>query len=380
MSEKARSFYVPQLDALRFLAFLMVFATHALPHGAESYGPLGPLPALIVRSGAFGVDLFFVLSSYLITTLLLREIAQTGRLHIKAFYMRRVLRIWPLFFGFILLASILTPALSLEETNWAFIAGLLAFAGNLVLAITATGPHVLGPLWSLCLEEQFYLVWPPLVKRITVMGLRKIALGMLLVAIACRVIFAELQLPDISLWTFTLTRMDGIAAGILLATAPPLRINAWLGVLLGLAGIVAAEGMNMAFGALNGAVLGYTLAAGAGALVVGSAMRLPTPPGFLIYLGRISFGLYVFHALFIRIGLIYLPSDILAVQLGRVILAFAATIAAAAISYEFYEKPFLKWKRAFEVVPSRPDGGAEAAEVIEDRGDNGERAKPAPVN
>jgi peptidoglycan/LPS O-acetylase OafA/YrhL len=96
MSHKA-SFYHPELDALRFFAAASVFLLHAFLKSAG-------LLFLVTGSGAYGVDLFFVLSSFLITTLLLRERDTTGTVDIRAFYVRRILRIWPLYFSFIAFA------------------------------------------------------------------------------------------------------------------------------------------------------------------------------------------------------------------------------------------------------------------------------------
>ena len=88
--------YRPQLDALRFFAFFSVFLFHAT-RGLKITGPLGAL----CDAGAYGMCVFFILSSYLITTLLVRERARFGTIHVKAFYVRRALRIWPLYFAFL---------------------------------------------------------------------------------------------------------------------------------------------------------------------------------------------------------------------------------------------------------------------------------------
>ena len=97
----ATQFHRPELDTLRFGAFFLVFLHHALPHGSAEYpfgGPTAQAFAALARAGALGVDLFFALSAYLLTGLLLREHAATGTLDIRAFYARRILRIWPLYY------------------------------------------------------------------------------------------------------------------------------------------------------------------------------------------------------------------------------------------------------------------------------------------
>src|SRR5208283_1822558 len=101
-------FYRPELDGLRFFAFFAVFSSHALTNYDSSSHVLNKLIETLRQTGDFGVDLFFALSSYLITELLLRELKKTGSLNIKAFYIRRSLRIWPLYFFFVGVCFLLT--------------------------------------------------------------------------------------------------------------------------------------------------------------------------------------------------------------------------------------------------------------------------------
>src|SRR5580704_3548587 len=107
---REKSFYLPELDGLRFFAFLAVFIYHSvapLPALSPETGHFFALGHAILRSGCYGVDLFFTLSAYLITELLMRERARTGRINVAAFYIRRMFRIWPLYFAFLgFLASV----------------------------------------------------------------------------------------------------------------------------------------------------------------------------------------------------------------------------------------------------------------------------------
>ncbi len=111
-TNRAAPFYRPELDTLRFFAFFYVFLCHGLAGRPEEYTRLGVPSELalwisgILQSGANAVGLFFVLSSYLITELLLRERARTGRIDVRAFYMRRTLRIWPLYYVFVILVFV----------------------------------------------------------------------------------------------------------------------------------------------------------------------------------------------------------------------------------------------------------------------------------
>jgi peptidoglycan/LPS O-acetylase OafA/YrhL len=145
-------FYLPQLDGLRFLAFASVFLAHGM------WGTPRPWLARLQPVGNYGVDLFFVLSSYLLTTLLLREQAATGRIHVIAFWLRRGLRIWPLYVAVVLGLAVAT------SLSWWYVLGLATFAFNWQLTVPFTGtPALLTAmtlLWSLSVEEQFYWVWP----------------------------------------------------------------------------------------------------------------------------------------------------------------------------------------------------------------------------
>jgi peptidoglycan/LPS O-acetylase OafA/YrhL len=112
---RSGAFYRPELDALRFFAFLYVFISHAFSLAPDHYISAGLSAeaalwlARAVAVGGFGVGLFFVLSSYLITELLIREYNRTGKLDVRSFYIRRALRIWPLYFFFLILVYLAIP-------------------------------------------------------------------------------------------------------------------------------------------------------------------------------------------------------------------------------------------------------------------------------
>ena len=156
-------FYFPELDILRFLAFLSVFIFHLPGYRGDFYAHLGFVGSVCLIGG-FGVDLFFALSAFLITRLLLDERRTTGRLEVRLFYMRRILRIWPLFFFFLGLTFVLSRSVYLfamrisptSSATWTRgIPGLALLLGNFV---GATANPVIAPLWSICAEEQFYLL------------------------------------------------------------------------------------------------------------------------------------------------------------------------------------------------------------------------------
>ena len=155
-------FYRPELDVLRCLAFFLVFSSHVLPfpHSASAFTFL----SAIQEGVSGGVPLFFILTSFLITELLLREQDATGTIHIQAFYVRRILRIWPLYFLVLGLAVALPHLVHSFDPIGIYVAPFVLLAGNWVIVHHGWFHNpLLTPLWSTPVQEQFYLVWPLLV-------------------------------------------------------------------------------------------------------------------------------------------------------------------------------------------------------------------------
>src|SRR6202789_3606958 len=186
-----RRFYQPELDGLRFYAFLGVFVCHTLPVHETFYRGLHmPLPWLwvpLVLSGSAGVDLFFALSAFLITSLLLRERQETGGISLRSFYIRRILRIWPLYFLLIALGVVLAHTSADQNLPWYYVAGYLLFLGNWVQAVFGGPNSICFPLWTVSIEEQFYLVWPLAAKMLKRRGMIIAAVITILLATVSRV-------------------------------------------------------------------------------------------------------------------------------------------------------------------------------------------------
>jgi peptidoglycan/LPS O-acetylase OafA/YrhL len=365
------SFYRPELDVLRFFAFLGVFLFH-FSHPVEFYIEHG-VPRLfaravdgLMRGGVFGVDLFFVLSAYLITELLLREKKEFGALDVRAFYLRRILRIWPLYFFCIGLALI--PLLNPDHVfTWRYAAAFLLLAGNWSVVAWGWPLHsIIVPLWTVSIEEQFYLLWPPIVRTISRNHIAVAAVGMLLISNVTRVVMIVLHGGTNSVWCNTLARLDPIAAGILVAAVLRGKIPTFsLGVRLGmLAGGIPVLALVATYWRIHEpdtlewipTLVGFPVVALSCTLVVlavlGVSLRMPRS---LIYLGKISYGLYVYHALGNLLSGRVIPVHNAFVQLAlRPTLALAFTIMLAAVSYAVLETPFLRMKKRFAHIDSRP--------------------------
>jgi peptidoglycan/LPS O-acetylase OafA/YrhL len=367
-------FYHPELDELRFFAFLMVFLHHAFPHDPTFWTKLG-LPLFLARAvagagatGAFGVSLFFVLSSYLITELLLREKELIGTLDLRSFYIRRILRIWPLYFAFLALAIGLQWIVPGQHVTLRAGLWFSFLAGNWFIVFHGFPSSVIFPLWSVSIEEQFYITWPAIVRKANETGMLIFAGLLLVAATSARVYLGVHRTLEGDIWCNTFVQLDPIAAGILMAVllkGEVPRLSRLSRVAMMLAGITALALGSLYFGIKNDPlttvriVLGYPSVAIGGVLLLLSVLRTRTSGNrVLIYLGRISYGLYVFHILGLLISDHAVPdqtASLLRYAL-RVGVALTVTITMAAVSYRWLETPFLGLKQRFAHVLSRPGG------------------------
>src|ERR1700730_331546 len=333
-----QTFYLPELDTLRFFAFLAVF----LCHYALASHPVGLLISGMAQVTGHGVDLFFALSAYLLTELMLREKEETGHVNLAAFYARRGLRIWPLYYVYLTLvfvASLKWPSPSMSPAHFAQLA---TFTGDLP---GGSPSLVLCSLWSISLEEQFYLVWPLIVRHLS----RRAVGFAATVAWAATVVLRVLMFATgHGLGALAIvTHLDSIFAGLVIVgfgfRGRPL---------LCLPGVVAwTVGAYYAVHPLSPIVLSLASASigvGSGAFLLSCIGAKALANRVTVYLGRISYGLYVFHGLAYVLAMALLPGII------AVPVAFAFTLGGAAVSYQFLERPFLKLKERFQYVRSQP--------------------------
>lgn len=375
-----RRFYHPELDILRFFAFFLVFLHHSVPHDPifwTRYGvplALARVVAGIGAMGAFGVDVFFALSAYLITELLLREKALIGDLDLRSFYARRILRIWPLYFFFLALAGVLTFVVPGQKIGWQASLAFLFLSGNWWIVFRGFPSSVIFPLWSVSIEEQFYLFWPPVVRRLRAVHMSFLACAMMAIAWLTRFYVVSHHAGETQVWCNTLARLDPIAAGILVAVflrgeAPRFSAKmrvlmiAFAGICLALAGnywSIKADPLTTAR-----ILAGYpAVAIGAAALLLGIlshaqvTARVSITKTALVYLGKISYGLYVYHVLGLMVSDFAVPraEATLPRYLVRVAVAFSLTLALSAASFRWLETPFLNLKQRFTHVLSRPGG------------------------
>jgi peptidoglycan/LPS O-acetylase OafA/YrhL len=348
----------PGLTGLRAVAITIVVARHAgevWPGGFDAFA-----------FGFAGVDIFFVLSGFLITSLLVGEWSRTSGISLGRFYLRRGLRLLPALFAFLAVVLALIP-FQPDGLHRPLLqaAGLsAAFLGNIAKTVGWTFP--LPHMWSLGMEEQFYLVWPAvLLVLLRVRAPRGLVLGVA-VAGAVAVVAARVALERAgSASAFTLfyspLHSDGLLIGCALGLAyawrrlpPPEAVRRLLGPLVVAAAIVfvvvAARGKPYV---PWGMTVGLALIAVASAVLVYAAIdeRPVLPIRFLVwrpvtYLGEISYALYLWH-----FAVFYLwPTNALMVP-GRI----AVSVACAAVSYELVERPFLRRKPRYAPDPLERD-------------------------
>ena len=386
VAKPAERFYFPELDLLRFFAFFAVFIHHWIKFYNEP-GVLG----VVGNAGAFGVDLFFTLSGYLITRLLLRERDETGDINLKNFYVRRTLRIWPLYYFSIALAFLLSQLPASLTSAPPFVANIFGspmpaigyffmatfvYNFNFYGTLLTNPPPFMGQLWSLSVEEQFYLFWPWFARYVP--RRRVVVVPILMIAVAC-VVRATLKFDMQRLmWEYTFVRIDPIAVGILIALLPALKLGRGLRLLLFLAGI-ASWGFAAGYCGIPIETVEYStlkISLGFPAIALGSGAFLLATLGTkslnprsslvrsLVYLGKISYGLYMYntiatntaHLLQFR-GALRLPVlgswSLWTESVLAILISFGLNVALAAASYRWLEAPFLRLKERFARVPSR---------------------------
>jgi peptidoglycan/LPS O-acetylase OafA/YrhL len=357
-------FYRPELDVLRFFAFLAVFVHHAM----YTFIPTAS------RAGAYGLSLFFLLSAFLITELLQREKASSGSVAIREFYIRRGLRIWPLYFAFIAFTVVLAWKVRGYQAPVGMLASFALLVGNSYIGRFGFPNNPAAYLWSISVEEQFYLFWPWLNRRFTRRNLGWIAfLTLPMGSLTALILWRMGASATIGIWTNSLVEFQFFGYGVLLSLGLNGKIpqisaaNRTLLLLSGVAlWIVASRwtgintpGRQGAFGPMIGY---HAVALGCiGIFLSLYGIKEHILPRPLVYLGKISYGLYVFHEISLEIAewairhwqtwsgneshVVY---GILHVCIGLMI-----TMMLAWASYRYFESPFLRLKEKFTVIRSR---------------------------
>ncbi|HEX4125887.1 MAG TPA: acyltransferase [Tepidisphaeraceae bacterium] len=379
---------IPSLDGFRGWAVLAVIFYHfSLPIiAAGAHGIASKALLHFLATGSVGVDMFFALSGFLITGILLDSREEPG--YFRNFYMRRVLRIFPLYYGVLLVVfgmlwwtRPIQPFVPHQAWLWLYVAN---FAGLRQVSMVPMFDH----FWSLAVEEQFYLAWPIMVFLLPRRRLLHVALWLIggSLVLRCALIGSGALGAELAAG-LTPCRLEGLLLGSVLAIIQrePGALSALrrpaivVGTLAALAamlsrGVAGAQSVWGLSGVGHFTVpVAFTCvlalaAGGQGMWATVLSMR------WLRFFGKYSYGLYVFHYLFepwLDRWFWLLPAWPVASIVLHMILALAATLAVALASWHLYEKQFLKLKRWFEPgahaspmpVPDRVSSGPAATEV-----------------
>ncbi len=359
--------FFPGLNGLRAIAALAVVASHTTV-ALDTFGLnpriIGSLPngnPKGIDLSDFAVSIFFALSGFLITYLLVRE-QESGGIRIKNFYIRRILRIWPLYYFFYLLASATIEIWDLPDQP--HLAVFYIFFSPNIPKVFQIKSELLGHYWSLGVEEYFYLFWPWIVLgcyRI----LNKVTLALLVLLVGAKLGVHVIFHGSLAESVFHINRFDCMMIGALGAIWYHQRL-AWFVALARNGWVQAVSWTCIALTAVNrfhiANVLDHEFISGVTVLLIIGQIEAPVKvlnlenrP--LDFLGKISFGIYVYHPLV----LFFVPKiyafDTAAPTAAHYIWPYAGvmggTVLVAYLSYEFMEKRFLKMKKQF----SKPDAG-----------------------
>jgi peptidoglycan/LPS O-acetylase OafA/YrhL len=369
--EAWRGHLVP-LDGLRGLAILLVLLLHFTTDMEMPAGTVAAGVRSAFQIGWIGVDLFFVLSGFLITGILVDN-KGSGR-YFRAFYARRALRILPVYFLAVFAAFHLLPrvfqgfdtgGMRTEAAFWLFLANFKELPYQLARTV--------GHFWSLAIEEQFYLMWPLVVFLSTRTQARRIALVAVILSPLLRYVALRAGVSGGSVYHFTPFRLDGLATGAFIALSmrdPGARLA--LGPLSNIAGLGALAVAGVLFGPVHipeplstqlDFSIGFSaLCVGFGALLTRTVLSTPDSSlaralswRGLVTLGTYSYAMYLVHVPLLRVvSKVGLPPQWPGSQrwpmlwvIGYTVVLGALTLACAMVSWHLCEKHFLALKRNF---------------------------------
>jgi len=367
--DRALEGYQPQFDGLRALAVLTVMVDHF-----SADVPNFPLPDWI-HLGATGVRLFLVLSGYFITASLrrARDRMDAGELSagktMAAFYWRRFLRIGPAYLVFAAIALLLD--LGAIRHNWAWV-----FTGtvNWLIAWNDQWPLAISHLWSICVQEQFYLFWPLLILLVPRKWMLSAIIAVAFAGVAFRIGCVIFSVPIIARWVLPFGSLDSLAAGAALGWCGG-RLRAsrgcWVLAWLCLSMLTVAAVLRNGDPTKLKSILVEPLEAGAFVILVartatgfdGNIARFLSNAG-LVFAGRISYGLYIYHILVAMVVNRWLPSQmrfLITIPSLRLVVFGIVTLFVAALSWRLLEQPInrLRAEKTRQALGPIPDGSWE---------------------
>lgn len=357
MTDNERALYFPNLNGLRFIAALLVLVTHL-----ELFKEMFGLPNIwgnpvVLSMGSMGVDLFFVLSGLLITYLLLIEKKRNATISIGRFYLRRILRIWPLYFLLIAVTFFVVPYTNLPLAKNVVGDSLLFYAAmlpNLALAIHPV-VHYASISWSIGVEEQFYIIWPLLIKKFKrVQGPVELMI-ILFMGVKVAVHFLNPAIGHIVPWLkdfVVMTRIECMGIGAWGACLMyRRRAHVFYNRFLEIAAALSIFPATLLLEFIGMDDLKHWVYSGCFVIILLNAAGNPKTifqlehPA-LKYLGKISYGIYMYQYFAIVFAMLLLKGidNMVLYNLLYYPLAITIVVIIASVSYRYFEQPFLKLK------------------------------------
>jgi peptidoglycan/LPS O-acetylase OafA/YrhL len=355
---------LPALDGMRGIAILFVLWFHFLEVGYPRI--LAPVGFFLYNFGWIGVDLFFVLSGFLITGILLEAKGMPN--YFKNFYMRRALRIFPAYYLLLLIMLVIVPAFAPQifpatyGPRWCY----FLYLSNYYYAYQGTSAGTLSHSWSLAVEEQFYLFWPALVLLCSRRRLLQISAGMFFGALILRFIFLSRGANNDQVYFMSITRCDSLAIGAIVAilvrssegVALIKKHSLWIAVasVLALGVLWGSKRIMPTIGHLTEEAAKFTCvalfcAAFIGISVVSSEKTLMNRllrTRFLRFFGKYSYGFYLFQGpLYLSLKQYLGPANTAGQMLFDYLIFFLGTIVLGLLSWHLMEKHVLRLKHFF---------------------------------
>jgi peptidoglycan/LPS O-acetylase OafA/YrhL len=362
--------YFTSLEGIRGYAFLAVFLLHYNTGSRDTKDLVHYAFYLMDNVCLFLVPIFFVLSGFLITRVLLATRERGG--YFRIFYLRRAVRVLPLYYG--VLAAIFLVATAL---HWIHLSPhyliYFIYLQNFTLQGISTKIWT-GHLWSLAVEEQFYLLWPVAIWFLrTEQSLLKFSYGLIAVCTLFRFAWPLWGIPSEYAYTITPTRVDGIILGAALAIhfkntvhwdryvlaakmSIPVLLSGMLALTLwkGTAFPVTYVGVSLGIPAINLLGLAFVILA----LTPGSLVARVSSGSNICKFGKLSYGMYVFHYLYAAVFVMrvqpilahHMPG--LVAEVATNLLALGVTLTLASLSFKYFEEPFMNLKEKFKYGPT----------------------------
>lgn len=375
--------YFKNLDGLRVIAFFFVLFNHTMWRNTlrEYYqGDNEIIKQFIdfLGNGGLGVSIFFTLSGFLITYIILTEIEATGGLNIKRFYIKRILRIWPLYFVLLLFSFLIYPALRAAfgvESLWTSnVSPYVLFLSNFeMINLFKYYPErevlFLSITWSIAIEEQFYLVWPFFFKYTSKKLWGFVPLLLIILSVVFQVVYRK---DDLTLYYHTVSCISDLSMGGLLAyltlyhrsvsttvkqlskkTIVGIYIMAFL-ILIFSKSIIQHEHYKIVYTLI--AILFFAFVIAEQNLSKNSFYKFSSSR-LMTSIGKYTYGLYLLHPiviLFVGNVFEFFQLKSLSYSILECILIWLVSIMVSFISYHYFEKHFLKLKSKFDLTLPQP--------------------------